>query len=102
MDMNKICATPMYKCAICGEVYDSIAQRMNCEQTCLKRQEEEARKAAGAKKAAEYDVRVAEVKMAFNKAYDLKNKLVADYGEYVYSRMFDDLGDVIIDAIFGA
>ena len=98
---NKVCAKPMYKCAICGEVYDSIAQRMNCEQTCLKRQEEEERKAAEAKKAAEYDVRVAEVKMAFNKAYDLKNKLVADYGEYVYSRMFDDLGDVIIDAIFG-
>ena len=44
--MDKICAKPMYKCAICGEVYDSIAQRMNCEQTCLKKQEEEAKKAA--------------------------------------------------------
>ena len=99
--MDKICAKPMYKCAICGEVYDSIAQRMNCEQDCLKRQEEEERKAAEAKKAAEYDARVEEVKVAFNKAYELRNKLVVDYGEYHYSRIFGDLCDVI-EAIFNA
>ena len=90
----------MYKCAICGEVYDSIAQRMNCEQTCLKKQEEEERKAAEAKKAAEYEARVAEVNMAFEKAYELRDKLVEDYGEYHYYHKFNDLGSVI-EALFG-
>ena len=84
--MDKICAKPMYKCAICGEVYDSIAQRMNCEQACLKKQEEEARKAAEAKKAAEYEARIEEVNMAFKKAYELRDKFVEDYGEFKYKR----------------
>lgn len=83
---NKVCAKPMYKCAVCGEVYDSIAQRVNCEQTCLKKQEEEARKAAELKKAAEYESRKNEVDMAFNNAYELKDKFVADYGRYTYNK----------------
>ena len=91
MDMNKICATPMYKCAVCGGVYDSIAQRMNCEQTCLKKQEEEERKAAAAKKAAEYEARVKEVNMAFERAYELRDKLVEDYGEYKSNRKFNSI-----------
>lgn len=93
MDMNKICATPMYKCAVCGEVYNSIAQRMNCEQICLKKQEEEERKAAEAKKAAEYAARVDEVNMAFEKAYELRDKLVEDYDEYKYNRKFNSIDE---------
>ena len=92
MDMNKICATPKYKCAVCGEVYDSIAQRMNCEQACLKKQEEEERKAAEAKKKEEYNARVCEVDAAFQKAYELRDKFVADYGEY---KKYDNFDDVI-------
>lgn len=80
-----VCAKPMYKCAVCGEVYDSISNRMNCEQKCLKKQEEEARKAAEAKKRAEYDARINEVNTAFEKAYKLRDKFVADYGEYYYN-----------------
>lgn len=103
---NKVCAKPMYKCAVCGEVYDSIAQRMNCEQACLKKQEEEERKAAEAKKAAEYEARVEEVNMAFEKAYALKNKLVADYGKYQYQRKYNSLDecnnfDDVFSFIFG-
>ena len=90
---NKVCAKPMYKCAVCGEVYDSIAQRMNCEQTCLKKQEEEERKAAEAKKAAEYETRVKEVNMAFEKAYELRDKLVEDYGECKYQRKFNSIDE---------
>lgn len=86
MDINKICAVPMYKCGVCGEIYDSIAQRMNCEQTCLKKQEEEERKAAEEKKAAEYETRKNEVDNAFNIAYELKDKFIADYGRYTYSK----------------
>ena len=97
---NKVCARPMYKCAVCGEVYESIAQRMNCEQACLKRQEEEAKKIAEAKKAAEYEARLAEVDAAFDKAYKLRDKLVEDYGEYHYNHKLNDLSSVI-EALFG-
>ena len=90
---NKSYAKPMYKCAVCGEVYESIAQRMNCEQACLKKKEEEKRKAAEAKKAAEYNARIEEVNAAFNRAYELRDKLVADYGAYHYKRC-ESLDDV--------
>lgn len=104
--MDKMCAKPMYKCGICGEVYDSIAQRMNCEQTCLKKQEEEERQAAEAKKAAEYKARVEEVNMAFEKAYELRDKLVEDYGESKYQRKCNSLDecknlDDVFSFIFG-
>lgn len=107
MDLNKICATPKYKCAVCGEVYDFIAQRMNCEQACLKKQEEEERKAAEAKKAAEYEARVKEVNMAFEKAYELKDKLAEDYGEFhQYKRKLNNVDecknlDDVFSFIFG-
>lgn len=83
---NKICAKPMYKCAVCGEVYDSIEQRMNCEQTCLKKKAEEERKAAELKREAEYAVRKEEVDAAFDHAFELRDKLVRDYGSYVYHK----------------
>ena len=83
---NKVCAKPMYKCAVCDEVYDSIAQRTKCEQACLKKQEEEERKAAELKKAEEYEARKNEVDDAFNKAYELKDKFVRDYGRYTYNK----------------
>ena len=86
---NNICAKPMYKCAVCGEMYDSIEQRMHCEQECLKAQEKEAKKAAEAKKQAEYEARVNEVEKAFGYAYDLRNKLYADYGVLCNYYKFD-------------
>lgn len=104
--MDKICAKPMYKCAVCGEVYDSIAQRMSCEQTCLKKQEEEERKAAEAKKAAEYEARIEEVNMAFEKAYKLRDKLEEDYGEFKFKRKLNSIDecknlDDVLNFIFG-
>lgn len=92
---NRICATPMYKCAVCGEVYDSIAKRMNCEQACLKKQEEEARKAAEAKKLAEYNDRKLEVDAAFERAYDLQEKFLIDYGHYTYRKTISNANDFI-------
>lgn len=85
---------PMYKCAVCGEVYDSIAQRMNCEQTCLKKKEEEERKAAEAKKAAEYETRKKEVDAAFDHAYELRDKLLKDYGSYAYHKTASNSRDL--------
>jgi hypothetical protein len=78
---------------------------MNCEQTCLKKQEEEEKKAAERKKAAEYEARVKEVNMAFDRAYELRDKLVADYGEYKYQRKnnLDECNslDDVFNFIFG-
>ena len=88
---NKAYARPMYKCAVCGEVYSSIAQRMNCEQACLKNQEEEERKAAEAKKKEEQEARKAEVDMAIEYAEKLLNAYIDDYGTY---HKCDDLDDV--------
>lgn len=94
--MDKMCAKPMYKCAICGGVYDSIAQRMNCECACLKKQEEEAKKAAERKKAAEYEARKREVDEAFNRAYELKEKFLKDYDSYTYNKpVSNNFRDVI-------
>lgn len=90
----------LYACALCGTFYDSIAERSNCEQACLKKKEEEDRKAAEAKKVAEYEARVEEVNMAFEKAYELRDKLVEDYGEYHYCHKLNNLNDVI-EALFG-
>ena len=81
---NKTYAKPMYKCALCGEVYETISKRMHCEQTCLKKQEEEARKAAETKKEIEYAARKAEVDMAYEKYVELRNKFVKDYSSYEY------------------
>ena len=93
---NKVCEKPMYKCAVCGGVYDSIAQRMNCEQTCLKKQEEEAKKVAERRKAAEYEARKREVDEAFNRAYELKEKFLNDYDSYTYNKpVSNNFRDVI-------
>ena len=64
--------------------YDFIAQRMKCEQACLKKQEEEERKAAETKKEIEYAARKAEVDMAYEKYIELRNKFVKDYNSYEY------------------
>lgn len=70
----------VYICGICHTVHDTIADRAKCECACVAKQEEEAAKAAEVKKQEEYKARVAEVEKAFGYAYDLRNKLYADYG----------------------
>ena len=82
--MDNMCAKPMFECAICGGVYDSIAQRMNCEQTCLKKQAEEERKAAEAKKNAERKNDFEEASSAIDNAWNLVNKCVEKHGTFKY------------------
>lgn len=74
----------VYKCGVCGKAYESIAQRMNCERTCLKKQEEEERKAAEAKKAAEQKMRKEAVDEAIKKTAKLMDTYIKDYGHYEY------------------
>lgn len=91
MEENKIYNKPMYKCAICGEIYNSVQERMNCEMTCWKKQEEEAKKAAEAKKNAEKDARFEEASKALDNAFALVNKCVEDYGTFKYNGKLKDL-----------
>ena len=91
---NNMYTKPMYKCAVCDSVYESISERMKCEQTCLKRQEEEAKKAAELKKQQEHAARKADADAKVKAALEAVNAYTKDYGFYTYG------GDVsnMIDA----
>ena len=75
-------AKPQYKCAICGTVYDDLKERVKCESTCIKKQEEEAKKAAELKKKAEKETRHKEVIAAYDHFHELLKKYTEDYGTF--------------------
>ena len=81
---NKMYTKPQYKCGVCGTVYDELRERMKCESTCLKRQEEEAKKAAELKKQQERDTRKADVDAKVKAAIEDVNAFANDYGYYTY------------------
>ena len=97
MTENKMYSKPMYKCGICGEVYESIKKRIECETNCYKRQEAEKKQAAAKKKKEEQAARKKEVDEAIARAEELKNKYVEDYGPYVRVRTchVDELDDLM-------
>ena len=88
---NKMYAKPQYKCAICGQIYDDVQGRMNCEMACVTKQKEEEKKAAEAKKKAEKDARFAEASAALDNALTLVNKCIEDYGSFNYSGKLKNL-----------
>ena len=95
-----------FQCAICDTWHNNILDRAKCEIACTEKKAEEARKAAEAKKAAEYESRIEEVNMAFDKAYELRDKLVEDYGEFKYNRKINNIDecknlDDVFNLIFG-
>ena len=92
---NKMYTKPQYKCCICGKIYDSITERAQCELACVKKQEEEVKKAAELKKREEYNTRRAEVDKAFDHAYELRDKFLKDYDSYTYHKAFTDVDRVI-------
>lgn len=73
-----------YNCALCGKSYSNIIDRITCEQKCYTKQQEEAKKAAEAKKQAEKITRKKEVDDAIDKAMRLRNAYIKDYNCYVY------------------
>ena len=79
-----------YRCGVCGKAHADIYNRAKCEIECTEKRAEEERKAAELKKAAEYETRKAEVDAAFDLAYDLKSKLIKDYGSYTYSKVVNN------------
>lgn len=90
MEDNKMYVKPQYKCGICGQTYDSVQERMNCEMMCIKKQQEEEAKAAEAKKKAEQEKRHAEVTAAIDNAFDLMQKYIKDYKRYDYDGKITD------------
>jgi len=95
---NKMYARPMYKCGVCETIFDNLRDRANCECACLKRQEEETKKAAELKKKAEQAARKVEVDEAFAHAIELKNAYLKDYDTYEYTyeavtNAFEDIND---------
>lgn len=81
---NKMYSKQQYKCAICGTIYDELKQRVNCESKCLKKQEEEAKKAAEIKKQQEHDSRKADTDAKVKAAIEAVNAYTKDYGFYTY------------------
>lgn len=84
MNENKMYAKQAFKCGICGKEYFNVQDRANCELNCYKKQQEEAKKAAEVKKLAEKAARKKEVDDALDKAMQLRNAYIKDYGCYVY------------------
>lgn len=82
---NKMYCKPAYRCGICGAEYATVAERMKCEQACLRKQEEDAKRLAEEKKKAEQEARHAEVTKAIDDAYSLLNMYIKDYGMYRYN-----------------
>ena len=81
---SKICVKPIYKCGICDSEYPSVQERMNCEMKCIKKQKDDERKAAEAKKVAEQKLRKEAVDEAIKRAAKLQSEYVKDYGHYEY------------------
>lgn len=102
---NKMYTKPQYKCAICGTIHDELKARINCETTCLKKQEEEANKAAELKKKQEHDAREADVNAKVKAAIEAIKAYNNDYGfccynENVEDEMADTLSDLLLRYFF--
>lgn len=96
---NKMFAKPMYKCAICEKIFEDVLSRANCELECIKRVEEEARKAEEAKKKEEQNIRKAEVDAAVSIAFDLMDKYIEDFGNYEFKPKPKSFEDDILDGL---
>lgn len=81
---NKMYTKPQYKCAICETIYDNLKDRVNCETKCLKKQEEEAKKAEELKKQQEHAARKADTDAKVKAMIDAVNAYTKDYGFYTY------------------
>lgn len=79
---NNIYGKLQYKCGICGSVYESIEERMNCEMACIKKQKEAEKKAIAEKMRKEKEARKKELDAAIKHAAKLLEAWNKDYGFY--------------------
>ena len=87
-----------YKCAICGNAYEELKERISCETSCLKKQEVEAKKAAERKLKEERAARKAHVDEIVEKALEEIRKFNEDYGYYELNA--DDFRNIWPSRIF--
>lgn len=80
--MDKMYARKAFKCSICNKEYENAMDRARCELACCKKLEEEAKKAAEAKKQAEQMADKAKVDEAYDLADKLRDEYVKKYGAY--------------------
>ena len=90
---NKWCARLAYKCGICDKEHESIQKRAECELSCLRKKEEAERLAAKKKKMEEQKARKTEVDKAVDRANELIDNYIEDYGAYRYSNIFEVADD---------
>lgn len=83
---NEAYVRPVFVCALCDTAYESVVERMQCEQSCLKNKEEEEKRAAAEKKIAEKKLRKDGVDAAIENALRLINAYIEDYGSYEYDQ----------------
>lgn len=81
-NLNNIYGKLQYKCGICGNVYDSIEDRMKCEQACIHKKKEAAKKAEAEKLIKEKEARKKELDEALKHAGKLLKAWNKDYGYY--------------------
>lgn len=89
---NNIYGKLQYKCGICGAVYNSIEERMNCEQACIIKQKEAAKKAEAEKLRKEKETRKKELDEAIKHAAKLLEAWHKDYDNFY--RIIDTGTDV--------
>ena len=82
-----------YKCGICDTEFESIKDRAECEIKCIKMKEEREKFEAAKKKAEEQKARKAEVDKAVDRANELIDKYVEDYGTYRYNGILEMIDD---------
>lgn len=80
----------MYICGICEKEYNNISDRNKCEAACIKRIEEDAKKAAEAKKKEEQEARRVEVEKAISNAKKLLVAYINDYKTFEFSADEDE------------
>lgn len=85
MNKNEVCINNEFKCAICGEVYESVKERSECETKCVAKVEADKKAALEAIKKAEKEARFVEASSAIDNALTLVNKCMEDYGEFDYN-----------------
>ena len=74
--------TKKFTCSLCGKTHNDVVARANCELSRARRQAEEAKKAAEAKKMEEQKTRKTAVDNARAEYLKLKKAYIEDYGAY--------------------
>lgn len=84
MEDFKTYCKPAYKCGICGNEFSTVYERANCEIACMKKQQEDERKAIEEKRAAEQKMRKEAVDESIKRTIKLHRDYINDYGYYEY------------------